>query len=150
MSERKLILELSFYTDGDWGFGDITWLTDHVSRYFDQNFYEYTLHEEGSYELKLRRIFTFEDKNDADVIVDFIEKIRSGLHGNASYLGYVNSFLERAEDDLQENGLKCKGEYDYLYFDDMYGNTEAKITLKTTDKYVPEIKEIIYVDEKKV
>lgn len=136
---KKLVLEMSFYTDGDWGFGDISWLTEHTSRYFDNDFYEYTNRDEDGYRLSFRRVFDIID--DTAEVMQFFNRFTTGLHGRKGDLEYVSEFLDRAKEHITKHALTSKS---YGYYDYLDGNTEADITINMTDKDVLKIKEIIY------
>lgn len=138
----KLVVEMSFYNDGDWGFGDIDWLTEHTSRYFDNDFYEYTNHDEDGYKLSFRRVFDITES--VTEVVLFLQSFIANLRGKESNLECVWEFLERAKGDIMKNA-----QYDvsYTYRDFLDGNTEADVKIYTTDKVVPKIKEIIYEEQ---
>lgn len=52
--KKLTVVEFSIYTDGDFYFNR-KFLQNHVSRYFDQEFYEYTKIDDYSY--SARRVF---------------------------------------------------------------------------------------------
>ena len=131
----KIILELSMYSDGDWGY-DESIFENHTSKYFDNNLYEYTKFEWST--TKARRTFDIDKTDGYAAIHNILKSICSSLHGRQSDIKYVNEFFDRAIERLPnvsvENG----------YYDSMESNTEIDLTIRIIESDAKEIKEIIY------
>ena len=89
---KKYILKLYIYTDGDWGI-DNTFtdkcMKNYVSKYFDNDLYEYTELPDDNYTYRLVRVF-----DTADELIDFVDSIKCSLHGNKYYIDeYIPEFF---------------------------------------------------------
>ena len=129
---KKVILEMSIYTDGDWKF-DKSIFENYVSKYFDNDLYEYTYIYD--YGCKIRR--TFED-------------INSGFTQIASILEELTNSIS-SKDDFTENKIKAffhnqiKMANSKLEFEsDIDGNTEIEVEVSIIDSDSKPIKNIIY------
>ena len=130
---KKVILEMSIYTDGDWKF-DKSIFENYVSKYFDNDLYEYTYIYD--YSCKIRR--TFED---IDTGFTQIESILEELTNSIS-----------SKDDFTENNIKAffnnqiKMANSKLEFEaDIDGNTEINIRTIIIDNDSKPIKNITYM-----
>lgn len=131
MSE-KVILEMSVYTDGDWGFNE-SLFSAYKSKYFENEVYEYTFIED--YSLKIRR--TFEDVKDgfnkiANLLTDFKDSIRCRDEYTKNQL---NSFFCNQIEFARSN-LEFQSEID--------SNTEIDLHVYIIENGCRPIKEIIY------
>lgn len=70
-----LVITFDAYTDGDWGLNNEL-LNNHISRYFEQDYYEYTILDNEVY--KFRRTYTDDELTDA---INFLINLRNSLHG---------------------------------------------------------------------
>lgn len=132
MSE-KVILEMSVYTDGDWGFNESLFST-YKSKYFENEVYEYTYVD--GHTIKIRR--TFEDVKDgfnkiANLLTDFKDSIRCRDKYTKNQL---NSFFCNQIEFARSN-LEFQSEID--------SNTEIDIQVQIVKNDYRPIKEIIYV-----
>ena len=135
---------MSFYTDGDWGFEDFDELKSHKSQYFDQEFYEYTKHDDDSYTYKLKRVFNCDTPTNIIAAQSFIQHtLIDSIYGRVGYADRVKDFLNDALIDLSSNVLKKEH---YSYYDYIDSNTEGRICMRTTFDFPPKIKQIIYED----
>lgn len=137
----NIVVELSFYTDGDWGFGNIHWLKEHQSQYFDTDFYEYTKYDPDSHTVKCRRVFPINKTTDIKPIKEFLNRLISGIHGKEYEVKTVTDCIKTFISNIEENALMKSN---YTYSDWIDGNTEVTIDAYTTDKNIPKIKRIIY------
>lgn len=128
---KKLVLELSIYDDGDWGF-DESIFANYTSKYFDTDLYEYTYFED--YTTKVRRVYE-EDENGLDAICAILKHICKTLHGRESYTESVAEFFEDAIAHLKHHKT---------FYNDMDGNTEIELSVSQVDNDSKRIKQIIY------
>ena len=132
MSE-KVILEMSVYTDGDWGF-DESLFSAYKSKYFENEVYEYTFIED--YSLKIRR--TFEDVKDGfNKIVNLLTDFKDSIRCRDKYTkNQLNSFFCNQIEFARSN-LEFQSEID--------SNTEIDIQVQIVNNDYRPIKEITYV-----
>ena len=131
MSE-KVILEMSVYTDGDWGFNESLFST-YKSKYFENEVYEYTYVD--NHTIKIRR--TFEGVKDgfnkiANLLTDFKDSIRCRDEYTKNQL---NSFFCNQIEFARSN-LEFQSEID--------SNTEIDLHVYIIENGCRPIKEIIY------
>ena len=132
MAKRKLIIiKANLYTDGDWG-TDHKLFDGYVSRYFDADFYEYTMIED--YRIDFRRVF--EDKESA---IQFITRFMDSLHGREYELNRIKSICEHIIITLKYNQDS--------YSDYMDGNSDGTLSVTSVYSEVMPIKEIIYQED---
>lgn len=142
-----LVINFKAYTDGDWGINSEL-LNNHVSRYFDNDFYEYTVLDEHIYEF--RRTYANDELTDA---VNFLCSIRDGLHGRDYEVTTVKEYLNAVIDAIN-NSINCNS---YNVFTDldtdktrnkfnysMDGNTELELYGGFCDVNIKKIKHIEY------
>ncbi len=128
---KKLILELSMYTDGDWGY-DTSIFQNHTSRYFDNDLYEYTYLDDHT--TKIRRVYG-ENENGFAAMINLLQHICDTIHGRKSDTIIVKAFLMGSIICLDKNETFC---------DDYDGNTEIDIDVKLVENDSKPIKQIIY------
>lgn len=145
MANKKLVFEFEIYTDGKLHIDDITWLTSHKSRFFEQEFYEYTIdeiHDGGK--LKFRRIFSCDTLNDISVIESFINRFSALFSGSRThYVESVQELFASAKEDIKAKALN-KDKYEFWDFID--SNVEADLCVYSTKKELFEIEEIKFKD----
>lgn len=134
---RKLILEMSVYTDGDWDFNrDL--FANYTSKYFENEVYEYTYLEDHT--CKIRR--TFEDtENGYKEIISILTKFKESLRCRDKYTAdMLNEFF-----DAQIEAAKSYPEF----HDDIDSNTEISIRVYSIDNDSHRIKTITFTDDTK-
>lgn len=133
---KKYILKLYIYTDGDWGI-DNTFtdkcMKNYVSKYFDNDLYEYTELPDDNYTYRLVRVF-----DTADELIDFVDSIKCSLHGNKYYIDeYIPEFFDRNIEEFLSRGYTN---------DFMDSNTEIELYMSSIETDAKKVKEIIYED----
>lgn len=125
------VVEFSIYTDGDFYFNS-KFLQNHVSRYFDQEFYEYTKIDDYSY--SARRVF-----NLSEDAVKFLNTIKDncGRHGEKNYV-VDEAVIPLIDDVLQDYWEHGHG---YDYYD---GNQTIEISITDVETDIKKIKSIQY------
>lgn len=130
---KKLVFELSIYTDGDWGF-DESVFENYTSKYFDNDSYEYSFINPDDYTTKVKRVYE-EHENGFDIICNFLEHICRTIHGSESYTESVIEFFKDAIEHLKNHEI---------FYNDMDGNTEIWLSVNWIDSNSKRIKQIIY------
>lgn len=128
MSE-KVILEMSVYTDGDWGFNE-SLFSAYKSKYFENEVYEYTFIED--YSLKIRR--TFEDVKDGfNKIANLLTDFKDSIYGrNVNTIkAFFNRQIKFAKSNLE-------------FYDEIDDDTEIDLHVYIIENDCRPIKEIIY------
>lgn len=142
-----LAITFDAYTDNDWGL-DGNLLTDHVSRYFAQKYYEYTILDDAVY--KFRRIYTDNELTDA---VNLLINLRNSLHGREyetdvvrDYFNTVIAAIDKAINSNTHNVFTDAdtGEKLAQFSCSMYGNTELEFYGGFFDANIKKIKYIEY------
>lgn len=132
MKRRLTVVEFEIYTDGDFHF-DKDFLLNYTSRYFDQDFYEYTKIDDYSY--SARRVFDI--TQDA---IEFVNKIKDGCTTSIeNHLYIVNDYIPGMVNDAIQN--YCAHDYGYAYYD---GNFTFEISICDVETEVQKIKHIEY------
>lgn len=133
MSE-KVILEMSVYTDGDWGFNESLFAA-YKSKYFENEVYEYTYIIDG-YAVKIRR--TFEGvKNGFNEITNLLTDFKDSIRCRDEYIkNQLNSFFCNQIEFARSN-LEFQSEID--------SNTEIDIQVQIVKNDYRPIKKITYV-----
>ena len=90
---KKYIVQCSIHTYSDWYIDKKFIDPDHVSRYFENNLYEYTYVRGCTY--KFRRVF--EKRSDAS---KFLINMKNAISGENNETKYVKEFLKRNISDF--------------------------------------------------
>ena len=156
------VIEFDAYTDGDWGFErKITEkLSKHISRYFEQDYYEYTeVDVEDYYRYKFRRTF---NNNELDDALEFMTALKEALGGREYYEKRVKGNFDVIINGIKEAILRKSAnnpddkvfyttswitgedEYTGLCQFDFDGNSDGEIVAYYNNKYVKKIKHIEY------
>ena len=142
-----LVINFKAYTDSDWGLNSEL-LTNHISRYFEQDYYEYTILDDEVYEF--RRTYTDDELNDA---VNFLTSLRNSLHGRdyetdtiKEYFTIVIDAINNAINNNTHNVFvdSDTGEKLTQFSCNMYSNTELEFYGGFFDTNVKKIKNIEY------
>lgn len=125
---RKIVLEVDIYSEY-WHL-DKKKYAEHISRYFDNDIYEYTV--TGDYTIKFRRLF-----NTSDEAAEFIKEMYNESWGRdkedmAECIGEIVEALEH-------------GEESYEFTTD--GRNEIDIHYYTLDRIAYEIESVTYKKE---
>ena len=132
--KKLTVVEFSIYTDGDFYFNS-KFLQNHVSRYFDQEFYEYT--KIGDYSYSARRVFDlWEDA------VKFLNTIKD----NCGRQGEKNYVVDEVIIPLLDDVLRDYFEHGHGY-DCRDGNQTIEISIIDVETDVKKIKRIEYLEE---
>ena len=132
---KKLVIELRMYTDGDWGY-DKRIFKDYTSKYFESDLYEYTEIDDDSYTTKIRRVFDYD--GDCKPVENLIKQICNSVDGRESWVESVIEFFDRALEELPK--LKVGRPY----CDFMDSNTEMDLTIAIVETDARPIEKIIY------
>lgn len=130
---KKLVFEMSIYTDGDWHYDDSIFV-GYTSKYFDNELFEYTLNPDD-YTLKVRRTFEDVDKG-FNRIVDILTKFKASI-GSSRDVDTIREFFAK-QIASAENRIP--------FWDDMDSNTEITLEVKIVENNSKPIKRIIYDD----
>jgi hypothetical protein len=131
MKRKLTVVEFEIYTDGDFHFNK-DFLLNHTSRYFDQEFYEYT--KTGDYEYSARRVF--DRSEDA---VDFVNKIKDSCSCSVDWRKYIIEHIDEIVNDvLQDYWAYNSGYRDYD------GNQTIILSICDVETDVKKIKHIEY------
>ena len=123
---RKIVITARAYTDGDWVIDDFdkTFNLNHKSRYFDYDFYEYTMKDYATYEV--RRVT---DISHIDNVIRILEEIIKDIHGRAiieSVIERINKAIEWLK-QYKDNGP----DYMFTYYFDVF-----KLDKEDMDKHI--------------
>lgn len=142
-----LVINFKAYTDGDWGLNSEL-LTNHISRYFEQDYYEYTILDDEVYEF--RRTYTDDELTDA---VNFLTSLRNSLHGRDYETDVINEYFNAVIDAIN-NAINSNthnvftdvdtGEKLAQFSCNMYSNTELEFYGGFFDVNIKKIKNIEY------
>ena len=142
-----LVINFKAYTDGDWGLNSEL-LTNHISRYFEQDYYEYTILDDEVYEF--RRTYTDDELTDA---VNFLTNLRNSLYGRDYETDvikeYFNTVIDAINDAISNNTYNVfvdsdTGEKLAQFTCSMYSNTELEFYGGFFDANIKKIKHIDY------
>lgn len=125
------VVEFEIYTDGDFYFNK-SFLLNYTSRYFDQEFYEYTKIDDYSY--SARRVF-----DRSEEAVEFLNTIKDncGRQGEKNYI--VDEVVIPLIDDVLQDYWKHGRGYDWCD-----GNQTIEISITDVETDVKKIKSIQY------
>lgn len=137
---KKYIIEINLV--GEDQIYDFSELTSHISRYFDQSLYEYTIYDYSTDTLRLRRTY---DEYELIDVFKLIYKLRTIVHNTEGRLS-INNFLDKviiAIPAFKDPNFKI-----YVGENNIVGTTWSKSTFKlevieTTAKKIESIK---YID----
>lgn len=142
-----LIINFNAYTDDDWGL-NCELLNNHISRYFEQDYYEYTILEDEVY--KFRRTYADDELTDA---VNFLINLRNSLHGRDYETGVIREYFNIIIAAI-DTAINCNthnvftdtdtGEKLAQFSCSMYGNTELEFYGGFFNNNIKKIKHIEY------
>lgn len=133
--KKLTIVYFYIFTDGDFEF-KLDFLNNHTSRYFDQDFYEFT--KIGDYyEYSARRVF-----EDSESAVEFVNKIKDNCADPIGENYYIDEVIPEFFNDILQTYLK------YGWGSDFYdGNVELSLSIEDVETDVKKIKCIEYLEE---
>ena len=141
------VINFKAYTDDDWSINREL-LNSHVSRYFENDFYEYTVLDDSIY--KFRRTYADNELTDA---VNLLINLRNSLHGREYETDvvrdYFNTVIAAIDKAINSNTHKVftdadTGEKLAQFSCSLYGNTELEFYGGFFDANIKKIKYIEY------
>lgn len=133
---QKIILEISAYTDGDWGY-DINSFGEQGSKYFDNDLFEYTFHKPDDYSFKIKRSFEVE-KGGKEAVKNILEAFCNSLYGRDWDVEYITEFIQNAISAMSKLAVGDE------YYDDIDSNTEMELSIKIVENDAKMVKEVIF------
>lgn len=132
--KKLTIVYFYIFTDGDFAFNS-DFLNNYTSRYFDQDFYEFTKIE--GYTYSARRVF-----EDSESAVEFVNKIKDNCTDPIGENYYIDEVIPEFFNDILQTYLK------YDCGSDSYdGNVELSLSIEDVETDVKKIKCIEYLEE---
>ena len=132
--KKLTVVEFSIYTDGDFWFKS-DFLANYTSRYFDQNFYEFT--KIGDYTYSARRVF-----EDSESAVEFVNRIKDNCKTHKDKNYYIEEVIPEFFNDILQTYWKHGYGSDFRD-----GNVELELSIEDVETDVKKIKRIEYLEE---
>lgn len=141
------VINFKAYTDGDWGLNNEL-LNNHISRYFEQDYYEYTILDNEVY--KFRRTYADDELTD---VINFLINLRNSLHGRDYETDVISAYFNIVIAAI-DTAIKCNTHNVFTDADtdeksaqfsyDMDSNTELEFYGGFFDNNIKKIKHIEY------